>query len=44
LIQGLIILFSGGLAYMFNKPLAHLLGALLSQHDKTDHREAGQNG
>ena len=44
LIQGLIILFSGGLAYMFNKPLAHLLGALLSQRDKTDHREVGQNG
>ena len=44
LIQGLIILFSGGLAYMFNKPLAHLLGALLSQRDKTSHTEAGQNG
>ena len=44
LIQGLIILFSGGLAYMFNKPLAHLLGALLSQRDRTSHTEAGQNG
>jgi simple sugar transport system permease protein len=44
LIQGLIILFSGGLAYMFNRPLAHLLGALLSQRDRKDHTEAGQNG
>ena len=44
LIQGLIILFSGGLAYMFNKPLAHLLGALLSQRDSTSRTEAGQNG
>jgi len=32
LIQGLVILFSGGLAYMFNKPLAHLLSRILSRH------------
>ena len=44
LIQGLIILFSGGLAYMFNKPLAQLLSALLSQRDRTSHTEASQNG
>lgn len=30
LIQGLIILFSGGLAYMFNRPLARLLGLWLN--------------
>ncbi|MGC6484310.1 MAG: ABC transporter permease [Candidatus Puniceispirillales bacterium] len=29
LIQGLVILFSGGLAYMFNRPLARLLGLVL---------------
>lgn len=30
LIQGLIILFSGGLAYMFNRPLSLLIGKLLT--------------
>ena len=40
LIQGLIILFSGGLAYMFNRPLAHLLGRLLSQRGRDSHRGA----
>ena len=30
LIQGLIILFSGGLAYMFNRPLSLLIGRLLT--------------
>ena len=44
LIQGLIILFSGGLAYMFNRPLAHLLGRLLSQRGRDSHRGAEQNG
>lgn len=29
LIQGLVILFSGGLAYMFNRPLARLLSLVL---------------
>ena len=29
LIQGLIILFSGGLAYMFNRPLSLLLAKIL---------------
>ena len=31
LIQGLVILFSGGLAYMFNRPLARLLGLFLNR-------------
>jgi len=34
LIQGLIILFSGGLAYMFNRPLARLLAVILSNRQK----------
>jgi ABC-type uncharacterized transport system permease subunit len=40
LIQGLIILFSGGLAYMFNKPLARLLAMILRGKRQTD----AQNG
>lgn len=31
LIQGLVILFSGGLAYMFNRPLARLLSTMLNR-------------
>jgi ABC-type uncharacterized transport system permease subunit len=40
LIQGLIILFSGGLAYMFNKPLARLLAMILRGKRQTE----AQNG
>ena len=40
LIQGLIILFSGGLAYMFNRPLAHFLGFLLTPR----HAGGGRRG
>ena len=36
LIQGLIILFSGGLAYMFNKPLARLLAMILRGKHQTE--------
>ena len=36
LIQGLIILFSGGLAYMFNKPLARLLAMILRGKRQTE--------
>ena len=36
LIQGLIILFSGGLAYMFNKPLARLLAMTLRGKRQTE--------
>lgn len=36
LIQGLIILFSGGLAYMFNKPLARLLAMMLKGNRQTE--------
>jgi ABC-type uncharacterized transport system permease subunit len=40
LIQGMIILFSGGLAYMFNKPLARLLAMILRGKRQTE----AQNG
>ena len=44
LIQGLVILFSGGLAYMFNRPLARLLGLVLkSHHPRTHHPRTHQN-
>ena len=38
LIQGLIILFSGGLAYMFNAPLARLLAMMLKGNRQTEAR------
>ena len=38
LIQGLIILFSGGLAYMFNKPLARLLAMMLRENHQPEAR------
>jgi len=37
LIQGLIILFSGALAYMMQKPLAHVLALILSPKQEAAH-------
>ena len=34
LIQGLVILFSGGLAYMLNRPVSALLRLLLNDHKR----------
>ena len=41
LIQGLVILFSGGLAYMFNRPLARLLGLFLNRPSAQNTSGAG---
>lgn len=41
LIQGLIILFSGGLAYMFNRPLSILIGKMTHSADKASQVQNG---
>ena len=42
MIQGLIILFSGALAYMFNPPLQKIFSRLLNPQDKNDVVDKGE--
>ena len=44
LIQGLVILFSGGLAYMFNRPLAKLLAVMLNRNAVTGNGSGAAHG